>query len=147
MFLVNLETGIDNSYLGSWGGANPFNPNNPVDLDYSTRDIPANVAVIKGSEGGGVPVYAYIYMRPEDMAAISPKQESKPILDPKEQEALNIIAGYISSYRKEEFALNFLGIYGPENIYVQALAAKGLVKVTGRGVSITTAGRNAGKVY
>lgn len=139
---VNLATGQYNILWGSWGGANAFNPHNQVDQDTSIRPMPVNGAVVKGWKGGGRPTYAEILVHPDNLTKLLPSAEENVELSPKELAALNIIGGIKSSYRKDEFRNNGLGPYTPNNPYLQSLASKGLVKVTGTGVQITLAGKN-----
>src|SRR5688500_15526643 len=50
---VNIESGERAIARGSWGGSNPFNPNNPVDLDSQERPLKPGFAIIQGTEGNG----------------------------------------------------------------------------------------------
>ena len=138
--ILNLETGHSETLKGSWGGANPWNPRNQVDMDERQHTIPMNGAVIKGTEGGNRPVYAVLYVNPDNMAALLPAPVD---LTPQEDWALAIISGLKPSYRGEYFERRDLGAYNVQNPFVQSLIAKGLVQATGSGIQITTAGKNA----
>jgi hypothetical protein len=139
--IVNLETGKHHIEWGSWGGPNMFNPKNPVDLDETPRTLPPGAVVIEGTKGGGHPVYARIIAHPENLKLLSAPKEGPGLTD-KEKSALNIVGGTISSYRADSFARAGLGKYAPTNPILQSLAQKGLVRITGVGVQITTAGKN-----
>lgn len=136
---VNLATGERAETWGSWGGANMFNPRNAVDLDTRDHALPVNGAVIVGSQGGRG-TFASVYVHPQNIAAMLPAP--REALSEREQLALDCVGSCVSSYRKDVFARGGLGAYGPTNEYVVALAAKGLVKIAGKGVSITTEGKN-----
>lgn len=148
--LINLETGESKRHNGSWGGANMFNPSNSIDLDTSMHTIPIGGAVILGSEGGGSPVSATIYVSSQNVfpALNEPKLELSQI----EMGVLKVydsIRGgvrqdYLTGYKTGrghylETPLTATGL-----IYVQDhLKSMGLIKVTkSGGVSITTEGKN-----
>jgi hypothetical protein len=139
LVLVNLQTGQRKTFEGSFGGPSP-NTQTLVDDDHSTHPIPSGFAVILG-ESGGRGNLAHIRMHPDNFAK-DMLPENKQDLSEKEKSALNAVT-FVSSYRRDEFLRSGLGVYGPENPYVQALAAKGLVKITGKAVAITTEGKNA----
>lgn len=134
---VNLATGEKQISHGSWGGANMFNPNNAVDLDTTSRELPEDFAIVKGHEGGSV--YASVYVHPSNLQKFLPA----PIeISEQERSALRCCA-YKSGYRAEAFNQAGLGIYGKSNPVIQSLAKKGLVKISGTGISLTTEGKNA----
>lgn len=138
--ILNLETGESKTLMGSWGGANPFSPRNQVDLDDRQHAIPMNGAVIKGTRGGGRPVYATIYLNPGNMNTLL----APPVdLTPQEDVALAIIGAIKPAYRGDSFSRKGLGQYVAGNPLIKSLEAKGLVKTTGAGIQITTAGKNA----
>lgn len=139
---VNLESGRYKITWGSWGGANAFNPRNQVDLDNTERQIPLNGVIVQG-EMGGRGTFLTIYVNPDNVQALLPAPAED--LSPKEQKALDIIGGLISSYRADEFAREGLGRYNAQNPLIQSLAAKGFLKVTVRGIAITTQGKNQRK--
>ena len=94
--LVNLSTNEYKIMMGSWGGANPFNPTNQVDLNDSYYKIPDNGAVIKGMEGNGVS--ASITFSPSNIIKnVLPIEYS---LSNEEKLVLGYFRGYKSSYRK-----------------------------------------------
>ncbi len=95
---VNLQTGEREIARGSWGGPNMFNPRNAVDLDQTDRPLPINFAVIHGSEGNTV--YASIYVNP---ATLTPMLPAAPQLGDFERSILNVIGGYTSAGRKNEW--------------------------------------------
>lgn len=141
---VNLRTGKYQVEYGSWGGPNPFNPQNPVDLDNTPRPIPKDGAIIKGLWGGR-PTWAYILVHPDNLVKLIPSGE-EPELTDKEQAALNIMSGIKSSYRKEEFWRKKLGPYSLDNPVMQSLLDKGLIKVNrGGAMMITLKGKNLAK--
>ena len=138
--ILNLETGHSETLEGSWGGANPWSPRNQVDLDDRQHAIPMNGAVIKGTRGGGRPVYAVLYVNPNNMATLLPAPVD---LTPQEDWALAIISGLKPGYRGESFERRDLGAYNAQNPVLISLVKKGLVKATGSGIQITTEGKNA----
>lgn len=138
--LVDIATGRQETHTGSWGGANMFNPKNAVDLDGTERPIVPGLAVIKGSQGGGRPVYATIALHPDNVAKYLP---APPAVTEREGKILGYIP-YKSDYRKKE--LERMGATAEE---VEALVSRGFIaRNRGGAMSLTTAGRNArGKVY
>ena len=139
--LVNLETGQAKVTYGSWGGPNINDPLKMADMDDEVRQLPAGIVALHGSEGGTHPVYATLTVHPSMMPALLPAAGVEAT--PQERSALNIVGGIVSSYRRDEFLRAGLGAYGPENPIIKALAAKGLVKVTGAGgIQITLKGKN-----
>lgn len=71
--LVDMENDRFEPHMGSWGGANMFNPNNPVDLDSKSYPLPPNGAVITGSIGGST--HATIDVHPSLIPRMLPKSE------------------------------------------------------------------------
>lgn len=134
--IINLGTGERQFLYGSWGGANPWNPTNRVDLDTQEHTIPVNGCVILGSEGGSRPVYASVYVRPDAIVAMLP-----PAVDATEDEKRVLYAyrGLKSGpYRKE-----FLDKIPNVTKIVDDLVARGLLKRAKNGATqITTEGRN-----
>jgi len=139
--IVNTATGKYHLEQGSWGGANMFNPRNPVDLDTSPRPLPPGSVVIKGSKGMG-PMYAYIVAHSSSVPLLAAPAGADETLTPREHKALNIFGGIKSGYRKDEFLRNGLGPYSETNPIIQSLAAKGLIIITKVGIQITTKGKN-----
>ena len=137
---VNLITGAWEVEKGSWGGANMFT-SNAVDLDARVRPLPPNGAIIKGSEGGGKPVHAVIYIHPDNLADVLPAGTEDPLTED-ENKALQIVEHNRGTYRAEYFNRHGLGVYGRTNPVLLSLAKKGLLKLTGTGVVVTTQGKN-----
>jgi hypothetical protein len=146
---VNLVTGESKVEWGSWGGPNMFNPTNQVDLNPREYPIPENFTVIKGRTGGSRPMLATVYANEANLQKLLPSgKEQELSLD--ELIALNVIKKYKASYRRDYFeghsafrASKTLGKYSKDNPLLVGLAAKGLIKITGAGIQITTEGRNA----
>lgn len=138
--IVNMETGQSKVTYGSWGGPNPWTRGNIVDTDDRNHTIPLNGAIIQGTEGGGKPVYATIKVHPDNMATLIPAQID---LTREEKLAITILDSLKPAYRAEYFVRNDLGLYKADNPLIKGLVDKGLVKVTGTGIQITTAGKNA----
>jgi hypothetical protein len=93
--LVNLSTNENKVMYGSWGGANPFNPTNQVDLNDKLYTIPENGAVIKGYEGHGTS--ATVILSPKNIVNNLLTEDSSLSKDEK------MVLGYFkykSSYRK-----------------------------------------------
>jgi len=138
--IVNMETGQSKTTKGSFGGPNPYTRGNLVDSDDRNHPIPLNAAIIQGSEGGGRPVYATIKVHPDNMATLIPAQIE---LSREEKLAITILDSLKPGYRGEYFQRYDLGLYKGDNPLIKGLVDKGLVKVTGTGIQITTAGKNA----
>lgn len=138
--VINMASGQYKVEWGSWGGANMFNPRNPVDLDRTPRSIPTNGAVLQGERCGGRPVYASITVRPDAMNKLI-EAPTEVTLD--ERKALNACR-YKSSYRADEFWKQGLGEYSLKNPLIQSLLEKGMLKATRSGaISVTVKGKNA----
>ena len=138
--LLNLATGESKTLLGSWGGANAFNLQNQVDLDQRNYPIPENGAVILGSEGDKT--FASIYLNPKNIVPFL--NEASEISE--RERAIMYAYGCIKSgeYRNDELSL--LGIKDPRtNSEIQTLIERGLLKKDGRGIQMTTKGRNTRK--
>ncbi len=139
--IVNLESGHTNVMYGSWGGANMNNPRNQVDLDSRDYTIPMNGAVIKGVEGGSRPVWAEVFINPDNMSALLPMSTD---ITAEEKKALEVIGTIKSSYRASEFEREGLGAYDARNPLIKSLLAKGFISArAGGGIQITTLGKNA----
>ena len=145
--VLNLDTGESKQFLGSWGGANPFNPTNRVDLDSNLHTIPVNGAVIKGHTGNTC--YASVYVSQANVvkALDAPKLE----LTDNELGVLKVIKRVRSGYRKDYFFGYESREYfskpltqGEYSEAINCLSAKGLIKINkAMAVSITTEGKNA----
>jgi len=138
--LIDLKTDAVESEVGSWGGANPFTERNLTDRDETSRPLRPGLLQVKG-EYGGRGSFARIYVNPETMAPLLPSSSLE--VTPQEKAALRILRGIKSGYRADEFARERLGPYSAKNPLIQSLIEKGLVRLTGAGLSITTQGKNA----
>ena len=132
--VVNMSTSEIKSYYGSWGGANPWNPNNRVDLDDNEYVLPENIAVILGTEGGTMSTTATVYISPNNMA-----KNLLPIetgLTKEEISVLNIFRTMKSSYRA-----GYLSAYKE---LIDKLVSEGYLKRSANGATqITISGKNA----
>lgn len=134
--LVDLASGETRVSRGSWGGANIANPDNPVDLDTSLHELPEGGAVIRGSEGGDRPVYATVTLNPRNvMPWLSAPAEELTDKERKILEAYGTLKA--GEYRKQA-----LREAKATEADIDALVSRGLLKKTGAGVQITTAGKN-----
>ncbi len=136
VLLLDLDTGATKLHQGSWGGANMFNQSNVVDLDQKSYPLPPSGAVIKGSEGGHGGVIATLYLNPENLAKLLP---AKPLELTAKQRGILYAFGAIKAgeYRKEE-----LRRCEAKEADVEELVKLKLLKRDGRGVTITTEGKN-----
>ena len=135
--LVNLSTNENQIMRGSWGGANPFNPTNQVDLNDKLYTIPENGAVIKGHEGNGV--FATVILSPKNIVSNILTEDSslsndektvlgyfkytssyrKPLLENKKELVSKLIdAGYISKNKAGAMSLTLKGKNAAENVRV-----------------------------
>jgi hypothetical protein len=105
------------------------------------RELPENTVLVRGGWFCGKPATVYIYCRPDGLAKqLEAPREQLPAPQAK---ALQIICGIKGGCRDDYFRSNGLGPYGPSNVFVRALAEKGLVKVNKAGsVAATTEGHN-----
>lgn len=138
--LVNLSTGEYKIHYGSWGGANAFNTKNQVDLNTQDYPIPENGAVILGSEGNKT--FATIYLNPKNVLAALPEGDVLSDLDRKVMYAYGCLKS--GSYRNDELAR--CGVKDPKNDpNVRSLIERKFLKMDGRGIQMTTEGRNTRK--
>lgn len=136
--VVDMGTGKFKTEYGAWGGATPWDQRQ-VDLDTSNYPIPPNGAVIKGTEGGGNPVWAYIKVRPDNLAGLLPEKTDVTKEEFKALQAIKMKSGY----RAEEFRRQGLGKYSLDNPLVKSLLDKGLIKTNAKGaLMITLKGKN-----
>lgn len=140
--LVDLATGATQRHDGSWGGANIANESNVVDRDARSHPLAPNVAVINGSEGYGG-VLASITIHPSNAAKLL--HAAGPSLDATARGILYAYGAIKSgTYRRD--ALNGVGVKDAEtDPRVKALIELGLLKRDGRGIQITTEGKNVRK--
>lgn len=133
--VVNLETGERVVTLGSWGGANMFNPQNAVDLDDELRPILPNMCVIRGSQGEKV--FASIEVAPATLAPMLPAASSIDDRDAR------ILACY-RSLKSGNYRTEALARLKCTDLDLDRLAARGLLKRAKNGATqITTDGKNA----
>lgn len=137
---VDLDSGQTKLIQGSWGGPNPYEVKQ-VDRDNQNHPLPVGGAVVLGSRGGGHPVSASIRVHPDNLQKLLPGGDEETFSDD-ELVALEILASSTSAYRKESFPRAGLGAYGPQNVILKSLAAKGLINLTGAGVKLTVKGAN-----
>ena len=131
--LIDLNSGTSKVMHGSWGGANPWNPTNPVDLDDKQYELPVNGCVIKGEEGGGHPVNATVILHPK---AIAPWLSAGPVVTKEERFVLNCYRTLTSAGRKD-----ILSGYGKT---IESLVKGGYLSRAKNGsTKITTLGKNA----
>lgn len=137
--LVDLETGHATQHWGSWGGANMFTPNNPVDGDTTPRQLPPDGAVINGHTGGGKPAYASLTVHPSRAARLLPSPVEN--LSERDRKLLGVYASLNSAGRKQYFERH--PSMRPTATDLQSLADRGFIKVSKAGaVTITADGRN-----
>lgn len=126
--IIDMISGNVKHMMGSWGGANMFNPRNQVDLDSQMYEIPENVAVITGSIGGSV--FATVTLNPKNVAKFLP---AKSELTKEQASVLYSFKALKSAYRPK---------YSEECL--NELAEMGFLKRSKNGATrITTAGKNA----
>ena len=132
--VLNLSTGEKEVLWGSWGGANMF-VDNRVDSDTRSIPIGENVAVIKGSQGHHG-TWATIYIGKNNVLPCLPSGEQLPLKQRQILYCFNAIKA--GTYRKEELA-RVKATYAE----IDALVESGHLKKDGRGIQITTLGKNA----
>lgn len=138
--LVNLSTGEYKTHVGSWGGANAFNPDNQVDLNDRNYPIPENGAVVLGSEGNKT--FATIYLNPKNVLAALPEGDVLSDIDRKIMYAYGCLKS--GPYRNDELAR--CGVSDPKNDpNILSLINRKFLKMDGRGIQMTTEGRNTRK--
>lgn len=134
MVVLNLATGESRVAYGSYGGANPFQKT--VD-DLEEVTLQPGMMVITGVTGGNQPVYAKIKAHPSNMAAMLP---AAPALSEREL----IVLYAFRALKGGEYRQQHFRDYKVKQSEIDALAAKGLIKVNKAGAAqITTEGRNA----
>jgi hypothetical protein len=135
-YVINLVTGEYKAWESPWGMLIP---------DQKAMPIPVNGAVVIGQQGGtrrGMRV-SYLLINPQNMGLILPQE--KIDLSKEEEKALAVINEYNSRGRKEEFPRFGLGEYSSNNQYVKRLLQKGLLIKKGRGLRVSTSGKNLAK--
>jgi len=136
VIMVNLGTQQYQTELGDYSGGMGTSP-----IDRGGKlPVPSNGAIIVG-EYGGRGSFARIYINPNNVAALI-EDSSPEELSEDEKYALTYINMFNSGGRKDAFQEKGLGTYGTSNPLVRSLSAKGLVKIQGAGVLVTTKGKN-----
>jgi hypothetical protein len=132
--VVNISTGERKEMQGSWGGANPFNPTNMVDLNYEKYPIPKDVAVIRGFTGGASGItHATITLSPQN---VMPVLQSTSELGDDEKHLLAIMRGHKPAYRKPYL--------DAAKEMVETLVERGYISRSKNGaLTLTTKGKNA----
>lgn len=137
LILIDLTTWRTERRNGSWGGANPWAKDNPVDLDTNRYPLPANGAVVHGTVGHST--YASLTVHPSQLAQFLPKpaEVELTLAQRRGLYAHRALTGgqgrrdYLSRHR-----------VGPE--IIDSLVQLGMLKQNRAGsTSITTDGRNA----
>ena len=137
--ILDIVTGQSEIKMGSWGGGNPFNPDNQVDLDSKPYEIPNNMAVIKGSNGTDR-MFATLYLSPNNVIKALPISVE---LDSRLRWILYGYKGLTSQGRKNEYSRNN---DKPSAADLKQLVDMGLLKQNKAGVcQITTEGKNCFK--
>src|ERR1700690_508312 len=134
--LLNMETGDQKGFEGSWGGANPFETRR-VDADQSEHLIPVNGAAITGQYGGtGGKVSARLYVRPDALPKYLPEKIELNDLHKSILYAFDCLKA--GPYRQEA-----LTQVGASDADIMRLVTLGLIKVNKAGSkAITTEGKN-----
>lgn len=132
--LVNISTGETRLMQGSWGGSNPFTPNNHVDQNSNEYTIPKDMAVIRGFSGGSSgTTHATITISPLN---ILPALQGGSDLSDEEKHILAIMRSYKPAYRKPYL--------DAAKDMVDSLVERGYIKRAKNGaLSLTTEGKNA----
>lgn len=128
---IDLSTGQTKSVIGDYSGVTP-------ELK-GTLTLRENMAIVTG-EHGGRGSFARLFLHPTNMATLLPSNDTE--LSENEKYALKYISIYNSSGRKQAFREKGFGTYSAQHPLVKSLAEKGLLKISGRAVRITTDGRN-----
>lgn len=134
--IVNMATGEYRISWGSWGGANIANPDNAVDTDHSTYQIPQNGAVVLGSIGG-TGTYASILAHPSIIAPLFPPPST---LTEKQK---GILRSY-KSLKSGPYRQSALADLLCTKQDIHTLVCDGYLKESSNGaIQITTKGKNA----
>lgn len=135
VILIDLHRQRYETHWGSWGGANMFNRDNPVDTDDHAYLIPDGSVIVTGVVWSH-PTHATIHAsRSSSLLPITAGEVDKATLDC--LYAYGCIKG--GQYRRDELARRRVS-----EQTVQACVDQGFIKVNRGGAGqITTAGRNA----
>lgn len=137
LIMVDLTTWRTERRNGSWGGANPWAKDNPVDLDRNRYPLPANGAVIHGTIGHRT--YASITVHPSQLAQFLP-ESAQVELTLAQRRGLYAHRALIGGQARRDYLK--LHRIGPE--IIDSLVGLGMLNRNRAGhTSITTAGRNA----
>lgn len=132
--IVDIATGYMQKEYGSWGGDNPFE-SKAVDRDNTIYNIPEGSAIIKGN--AGEKVFAKLYLSPKNVVpGLLPESN---LINDDEYKVLNVFVRYKPAYRKEH-------LVDKENL-IQKCIDCGYLKKDGRGITITTDGKNVVNNY
>lgn len=135
--IVDLASGENKVTYGSWGGPNAY-AGNAVDCDSTRYEMYDGVAIIRGSEGGGRPVYATITLASSNVQKLLPPAVE---LTERERTIMRCMVGYTPAGRKNELERAGVKLCDTD---LSGLESKGLIKRNRAGaVSITTDGKNA----
>ncbi|MCZ2224666.1 MAG: hypothetical protein LC122_13665 [Chitinophagales bacterium] len=136
-FVIMCSKSEYKTLLGSWGGSNIFNPQNIVDNDWSPAAVPLDGIIIKGSSGNHV--FAQIIVHPHN-PLLNNKVLPGEVLSDREKSILGVFKGIKSAYRKE-----YLSRMKVQESEIDKLISGGYLKKDGRGISVTTEGKNHAK--
>lgn len=136
--VLDVSTGRHKIEYGSFGGPNIFTKN-AVDSDQTPQRIPSNGAVILGSEGGGKPVYATIYVNPAMIAGFLPTE--KDVVTKREKRILSVFRVYKGQTREAE-----LMHVNAAKSEIDELIRRGLLGKTKNGnIAITSRGKDVSR--
>jgi len=137
LIMVDLATWKTERRNGSWGGANPWAPNNAVDLDTNSYPLPPTGVVIHGSIGGQT--YAYITVHPNQLAQFLPEAAAVELTEAQRRGLYAHRALTGGEGRREYLQRHRIG---PE--IIDSLVSLGMLKRNRAGsTQITTEGKNA----
>lgn len=123
---------------GSWGGSNAF-ATTSVDDDAGPDDLDSDECYITGTEGGGRPVYATLYVSPAAARLHGIASKGVSTASERQRLILAVFARYRSSYRKEALARGNV-----TTTELDQLVDGGFLKRSRNGATrITTLGKNA----
>ncbi len=134
--LVNLTSGQYRTEMGSWGGPNMFT-SNAVDSDKGRYALPADGVAIKGSKGGGQPVFAQLYVPASMVAKILPAAPEDLTETDKN------VLGCFMRLKSGQYRQDALKRHGGTADVVDSLVGRGYLSRNRAGATaITTAGKN-----
>ena len=129
---VICKDGSYDARMGSWGGSNPFQKNQ-VDSDDTEYPLDVDTFVIKGNSGNGV--YAYLVMHKDNKFGI--KETEAKLISDRQKKILYLYKGLTSAGRKD-----YLVSMKVTQEEIDQLVAMRLLEKKGRGIGITTEGKN-----